>query len=428
MQAAPVASRCLPLPPCGLGTPLQESLPSYINRLAGVHALPVSTFFSRELVPLIASPADRSLVSNYFGNSSRYLLLGDGLASKVAAHLARLNAVPQVTALVHPYLAGSLGWTRDLRGQVAWCPECFVEWHQAGKPLYFPLLWAFRATRCCLHHNVLLRDACPDCSRHFSYLVGRTWKGDCFQCGRSFGDGSPVSTPTHIDVESTRLVEGLVTWAAELTAPADFHSVLLSNVAAAAAAVGGAKPLSKAIVRSPTVVGFWLRRRQSPTLTSLLRLGLVFGIPLEDWLSGAMGPERFQKVCPIPVTVPWLSEHATSVPAAHVQDVLRLAVAQPADPPLSLYALARTIPANSSRLYRDFRELTSQIVTRHRVYCAQRKKDYAAELAALVRGAIAELRVRGLPPTAYGVFRYLGSRWPLSRRRLRDVFCKIRSA
>ena len=407
--------------------PLQESLPSYINRLASVHALPVSTFFARELVPLIASPSDRSLVSNYFGKSSRYLLLGDGLASKIAAHLARLTAVPQVTALVHRYLAGSLGWTRDLRGQAAWCPECLVEWRQAGEPLYFPLLWAFRATRCCLHHNVLLRDVCADCLSHFSYLVGRTWNGDCFQCGRSFGDETSTLTPTDIDVQSSRLVEGLVTWAAGLTAPADFHSVLLSNVAVAAVAVGGAKPLSKAIARSPTAVGFWLRRRQSPTLTSLLRLGLVFGVPLEDWLSGAMAPERFQNVRPVPATVPWLSDRATSVPADHVQDVLRLSLDQPTDPPPSVYALARTIPANSSRLYRDFRELASQIVTRRSVYCAQRKQDYAAELAALVRGAIAECRASALPLTAHGVFRQLGSRWPLSRRRFNAVFCKVRS-
>jgi hypothetical protein len=426
-QAVPVASRCLPLLPCGLGTPFQESLPSYINRLARAHALAVSTFLSRELVPLISSATEYSPVSNYLGRGSRYLLLGNGLASEIAAQLARLTLVPQVTALVHPYLAGSLGWTRDLREHVAWCPQCFVEWNQAGKPLYFPLLWAFRATRCCLHHNVLLRDDCPYCWHHSSYLLGRIWEGQCFECGRAFGDSCPVSAPSHIDTESTRLVQGLVAWAAGLTAPADLLSVLLTNLAVAATVVGGAKPLSNAIGRSPSVVGFWLRRRQSPTLTSLLRLGLVFGVPLEDWLSGALGPERFENIGPVPDDVPWLSDRATPVPVAHVDEVLRLSLDNPADPPPSLFALACSIPVSPSHLYHNFPELASRIVKRHRAYCAQRKARYAIELAALVRAAIAERRARGLVTTPYAVLAHLGSRWPLSRRRLRAVFQEVSS-
>jgi hypothetical protein len=426
-QVSPVPSRFLPLLPCGMGTPFQESLPSYLNRLAYAHQLPVATFVSREIVPLVSSPADRSQVSNYLGKGSRYLLLGDGLASKVAGHLARLTMVPQVSGLVHSCLAGALRWTRDLREYAAWCPKCLLEWKQAGNPLYFPLLWAFRGIRCCLRHNGVLRDTCPHCSRRFSYLIGRTWEGECFRCRRSFLDLPPVATPRQIEIDSTTLVQGLVTWAVGLTASSDFLSVLLNNVTAAATAVNGAKPLSNAIGRSPAVVGFWLRRRQTPTLSSLLRLGLVFGVPLEAWLSTALGPERFHTPAAVPADVPWLSDRTPPVPAVDIEAVLRLAIDNPTEPPPSLLALAQSIPTSPSHLYHDFRELASRIVARHRAFSAQRKVQYAAELAELVRGSVAERRRQRLPVTADAVLAHLGARWPLSRRRLRAVFCDIRN-
>src|SRR3954464_9302094 len=176
-----LASRWLPVAPRGLGTPLQESLPSYLNRLARAHSLPVTTFLSGELAPLLSPGANYRAVSNYLGKASRYLLLGDGLASRIAVHVAQLTSIPQVTALVHAHIAEGLGWTRDVRDYVAWCPACFHEWNRDGEPLYFPLIWAFRATRCCLHHGMVLRQVCGDCGRRFSHLMGQTWNGKCFE-------------------------------------------------------------------------------------------------------------------------------------------------------------------------------------------------------------------------------------------------------
>src|SRR5206468_4182851 len=128
VQKPTLSSRWLPVGPCGLGTPLQESLPSYLNRLARAHSLPVATFLSGELAPLLSPGADCRSVSNYLRKASRYLLLGDGLASRVATHAAQLTLIPQVAALVHSHIAKSLGWTRDVRDYVAWCPACFRKW------------------------------------------------------------------------------------------------------------------------------------------------------------------------------------------------------------------------------------------------------------------------------------------------------------
>lgn len=44
-------SRLYSLPPFGAGTPLVESLPSYIMRLAHSHSVTVETLITREILP-----------------------------------------------------------------------------------------------------------------------------------------------------------------------------------------------------------------------------------------------------------------------------------------------------------------------------------------------------------------------------------------
>ncbi len=428
VQNSTFSSRWLPVAPCGLGTPLQESLPSYLNRLARAHSLPVTTFLSRELSPLLNPDANYRSVSNYLGRASRYLLLGDGLASRVAVHVAQLTLIPQVTKLVPGHIAENLGWTRDIRDHVAWCPLCFREWDHNNKPIYFPLSWAFKATRCCLIHGVVLRDACGGCGGRFSHLTGHTWKGKCFECRRSFAEESKDLDPSALDVRCTQLVDSLLGWAASVGAQSNFSLILRENLAAAAAAIGGAKTLSRVIGRSPAVVGFWLRRKQNPTLSSLLRLSLAFRIPLEQWLSVALDRSSFLTPGQVPKDVVWLSDRECSLSAEHVEKALRNSLSNNANPPPSLFALANSIPASLSRLYRSYPDLAARIVERHRLYCSQRKAEYATKLDELIRTGMSERRSQGLSVTADSVLTQLGSRWALSRRRLRVLFRELQRA
>jgi transcriptional regulator with XRE-family HTH domain len=218
------------------------------------------------------------------------------------------------------------------------------------------------------------------------------------------------------------LVQDLLGWVAGLNCFPDCRSLLLANLVAAAKAVGGGKPLAAAVGLSPSSVGFWLRRRQTPTLSSMLRLSLVFGVPLEAWFSTAMGAERFVQIAPVPASLLWLSDRAPAVPKPIVETALRRALESSTEPPTSLLALAAAIPASDSHLHHHFPDLASRIVARHRAYLSRRKAAYAAELTKLVADAIADRRALCLSITAHGVLTHLGARWPLSRRRLQAVF------
>jgi hypothetical protein len=108
-----------------------ESLPSYINRMADAHAMTVAMFLSSEIMPALELSGN-SPPSNYLAWNSKFLLLGDRLADKVANRLASLTGLPDVARLVHPHFGHSLGWTRDLREFSAWCPEYFASGTRLG--------------------------------------------------------------------------------------------------------------------------------------------------------------------------------------------------------------------------------------------------------------------------------------------------------
>ena len=138
-----------------------------------------------------------------------------------------------------------------------------------------------------------------------------------------------------------------------------------------------------------------------------------------------LGLDRFQNVGPVPENVAWLSDRTTALPLSRIEEILRSSLNDPADPPPSLFALAGSIPVSPSHLYRRFPKLVASIVKRHRVYCAKRKAEYSAELADLVRSAIVERHAQGLSVTPDATLKHLGSRWTLSRRRLRAVFQEL---
>ena len=173
---APAPLRLVPLEPSALGTALQESLPSHLARLALAHCVPVPALLSREIIPAIAG-ASHLPVSNFLRHYSRLLLAGDGQAKKVATRVGALTGSDAVLKLVHPHLSSFVGWTRDLRARPAWCTLCLSDWRQAGRPPFFPLLWAIREVRCCVEHQVSLEESCPSCGRPSWHLDGSSQLG-----------------------------------------------------------------------------------------------------------------------------------------------------------------------------------------------------------------------------------------------------------
>ena len=371
-----------------------------------------------------------SPLGNFFGPGSRFILVGAGRAATVAALVAGLTGVRSAANLPHANIGRLLNLNRALRNHVAWCPLCLAEWQALGGQLYFPLLWAFRPVRCCVQHHLHLQDTCPGCGKVFPFLNGQTWDFRCSTCRCGLWEKPPgsaqnVGAPTCLEVDAAKSVQSLVAWLAQTPDPIAQEALFLGNLGAAVRGVGGAKTLARSAGLAPAVVRFWKSRRQNPSLNSLLRLSLTFGIPLRDWFNGTLSTEVFSHPLYPPPAADWLADRLVARTAQEVQQALRVSLATATDAPPSLNALAKSIPASPSQIHHNFPALTQRIVRRHRIYISHRKNVRAARNAEAVHLAISELRDLGRPVTADAVLTHLGSRWALSRRRLRAVFTEI---
>lgn len=185
----PKRTLLLPLEPIGIGTPLVESLTSYISRLAGIHAVTVSDLAGHVLAN--CAPPDAPIVSV----SARHYRMGSGFQS--GAH--SINGATEdagrwiaavetatgrsglrfltLTPLKQVFCRQSL-----FRKAQAWCPVCFEDCGRSGLPLYLPLSWALRMVGICAKHMRPFEDTCPHCGRHFGPLDACNKPGYCSRC------------------------------------------------------------------------------------------------------------------------------------------------------------------------------------------------------------------------------------------------------
>lgn len=124
-----------------------------------------------EIAPLIMGDKYRSEmltknVSTLFGNSDGLPAINgmrDMTRSLILA-LERLTLRQDLRYLSCITWKGIIQERGLFRQQKAWCPQCFEQWRQDGKPIYEPLLWSFKDVNYCPQHNCQLIDRCPKCN------------------------------------------------------------------------------------------------------------------------------------------------------------------------------------------------------------------------------------------------------------------------
>lgn len=169
-----------PLPLEGKGTSDAESLPSYVLRLAHVHAVPVATLLNSLPYGRSVNSANK-LLSGCLGSLVRpnatTRLIVDALARVCSEDRAALHAAT-LLPLEEAMARSASSFSPHLR----WCPLCLVG--QAGSDApYLKLAWQLSDVEACIHHRVRLHDTCPECGS-----MQRGWRrmvplDVCEQCG-----------------------------------------------------------------------------------------------------------------------------------------------------------------------------------------------------------------------------------------------------
>ena len=373
----PPRSRLYHLAPIGVGTPMVESLTSYICRLAAAHSVTPWMLVTREVSPL-ASVSTLQLQNRPGGAScsvfvkaaSSSLISNGRISAEAISVLEKLTGQTGLASLTLLFTEGRLSSRDLLAAHQRWCPQCLQSWLDQGKPVYFPLIWNFQHVKVCLTHQRELEHRCPHCDCQVQPLARRLVAGFCPHCLCWLG--SPVSKPASITEEQSitfQHIQQLLMGAAAIQADGEggwCRSIdwLIKNW------FKHAEGFAHDIGVHPSSVRGWLANGL-PSLTSVLSLALQLRVSLMYLLLGNIGVlESLEPRSRLDLQVVGdnFKRHHKKHDVKHLKEVLDQAVASDAVPPISLASISRQTGVHLSFLSRKFPIQSAGIKERYRAY------------------------------------------------------------
>jgi len=185
-----MTSKLYSFPPKAVGDTQIESLTSYITRLATEHCLKPGDLIADVIAPVIGkcyiTRGSRRSGDPFYSHSYQINGLGQ-MARDFIYTLMELTGIESLeSSTMVPY--SILPPKGILKTYQAWCPKCYQEWAQKGKPLFNPLIWYIRPVLVCGLHQSILEEMCPKCSSKIPHLSKAGFIGYCPKCGQWLGN------------------------------------------------------------------------------------------------------------------------------------------------------------------------------------------------------------------------------------------------
>lgn len=184
--------RLFPLQLEGEGSDI-ESLPSYVLRLAHLHAVPVSRLLDSLPYQSSVKTANK-LLAGSLGSLARPIsttkLVIDALAKVSSEDRATLRA-----ATLLPVEAAIARSVSSFALHLRWCPCCLAEQIVDSDTPYLKLAWQLLGIEACIHHRVLLQDRCPACRSTQRGWYRNVPLNICDRCGARLDGVLHKSTP-----------------------------------------------------------------------------------------------------------------------------------------------------------------------------------------------------------------------------------------
>lgn len=404
----PRRSELYHLEPVGVGTPYVESLSGYVARVAQEHFLPIYALL-RHLSPLVPTLFDMmtSLSPDIRAVNGSGVVASDLIwaleATTMRRDLVWTTMLPFVNVLPRAGL---------IRARRAWCPICYGTWHEKGRAVYDPLLWALEAVTVCPIHKILLTSSCPDCKAQPLHLTRRSQPGFCACCGCWLGR-SPGETSSDQTLESREDSKWLI-WKAEsmgellasgvkvMDLPRDQMSRML-RLCVDKYSWGSVSRFASEFKLTKRVLIYWLHGKQRPLLKTVLRLAYKLDIPVVDFLCGDLGPEGVS--LHNASDVEGRADHAPTVEWPLSRDEVKrvLTLAASSNQRESLKAVVSRTGWLEQRVRYNFSELCATIVRRRAELYSKRVDK--REALPILRAALEEYP----PPTVVAVAERTGS-------------------
>src|SRR6266851_6768959 len=422
-------SRLYHLDPVGIGSPMVESLTSYVMRLAEAHSVQPHVLMCQEILPLLnrsylyrEGQPDHNSLGGFWPQSS--VLNGlTPLAKDFVQLLSQLTGRDDLHCLTMLPWQEVISPTRLFRRTRGWCPRCYEEWREKNRIIYGPLLWQFSIVDTCLLHDRQLEWRCPNptCIRQQSPLHPRGHPGYCGWCHRWLGSSSSNNDQR----SATRTVEERA-WQQWV---GDTMGDLLSAVSNPAVKVqqdkfvamisfyvdrvanGNISTFAQLLQVSIASVWKWQHEQDIPQLATLLKICSRLGIsPLclitGEWQEIFLLPNESEQEKSKP------SEGSEKRPKRRTRRQLRAALKRvlqsEEEPPPSMREMSRRLGYDAGYLSRVFPDLCQAISARYMAYRSKSGAERLERHSQKVQKAVHSLHAQGVYPSCRRVEELLG--------------------
>lgn len=427
LSTHPQHSKLYALEPLGVGTSNVESLTGYMTRLAEAHSVSLRTLVIQELLPLL----QRDYLSNPFRNTlgsfwkeAARALNGTGiLASDWTQALEHLTLRTDLRVLTLLPWASVLTQQRLLRMNRAWCPDCFMEWQAAGKPIYEPLLWNVSAVSLCVRHQRILLEQCPypDCKATLPMLASYFRPGYCSKCSRWLGvtvDPSDIPWTTeqwNWQIWVADSIGELVAHNPDLIVTPHRRNIPdLITAYREQSADDSMRILAAQLQLSRRTLIAWKQGRQIPQMESFMRLCYCCGVSLYDAFTSQsetldLDKLRIQSLPDIPNPT---GKRRRRIPldVDQIRKSLETVLASEEQPPPSMRTVAKRLNYSPRELREHFPELSHAISNRYKNYRKTQAEKNLEQQKEKVRQAILNIHSRGFYPSSKRVDSLMGGR------------------
>ncbi len=414
MPALPQCSRLYRIDPCGMGTPLVESLTGYITRLAEAHCVSTGILYQKEI--------DR-VVRN--GNISGFKLTGQvgyptpAISGPGATATDLVRALETLTKRTDLRYLTLLPWNNVLSPQAlqrrvrAWCPNCLCQWREAEQPVYEPLLWRISVVTMCPSHRQRLCQICPHCQLQIGPLDRCARPGYCSRCSGWLAPTIPnelsICEPATDDDLAWSLWIGttvgeLLAAGPAVPSPPTRENLTQSIASCMSQLTGGDRAaFSQLFQVGEHAVRNWQSGKRLPRLSLILEMCHSLGASLLDFLSGACVVSDRKVMDRLLRRNDGTHQRLSSprrgqrIKAIEVERALQIALQE--NPPPSMRQVIKRLNHSAFTIYRHFPKLCHEISERFADYRKIRSAVRRELARAEVRVLAYELHARGIKIT-----------------------------
>jgi transcriptional regulator with XRE-family HTH domain len=395
----PARSKLYGLVPSGLGTVWQESLTSYLNRLAWHHHVPPQHLVAEVIMLRLCHSYSRPEIADFCRRGAMSVNGNGPLVQEWASLLEDLTCRSDLRFLTLRWWVGDLLPPKLLRDKPAWCPACYAEWREAARPAYEPLLWGCQPVTLCMKHHRKLESRCPSCQKQQPVIRLQAPLDQCARCKTWLGSeakAGPESEGIEWQRWVIRALEELHLAVVSSGIPPWEH--VFTNLSANCETRGEQSRLAELAGLARGQLATWLRRSHTPTLGSILELCYVCNLTPLQVLLGDLAPLKQVIAEGKPFRPPRSRRFYRPVDRERCLERIQ-AVLDGREKPLGYCSLAQQLGYHQNALRYHFPQESALLSKQIKEYRRQQAEQRVEGIREEVRQAVLALHAQGIYPS-----------------------------